>query len=106
MLNMWWEPAILGTKGVRLPGPTDGLPGRLKLELAKSKADECLLSEEVVRPSLGLTLPRGVEVMEGASNSITSLREPIGLRKVSNMLESGVDCTGVHPMKIPSFVSC
>ena len=53
----------------------------------KSEADECLLSEEVIHSSLGLALPRGVEVMEGASDSITSLREPVGLQKLSNMLE-------------------
>ena len=53
----------------------------------KSEADECLLSEEVSCSSLGLALPRGVEVMEGASGSITSLREPVGLRKLSNVLE-------------------
>ena len=55
--------------------------------LAKSKADECLLSEEIIHPSLGPALPRGVEVIEGASGLITSLREPIGLRNVSIVLE-------------------
>ena len=78
---------MLGTEGVRLPNPTDGSPGMLKLELAKSKADECLLSEEIIHPSLGPALPRGAEVIEGASGSTTSLREPIGLRNVSIMLE-------------------
>ena len=60
----------------------DGSPGMLKLELAKSKVDDVLLSEETVRPSLWPTLPRGVEVKEGASGSTTSLMEPIGLRNV------------------------
>ena len=59
----------------------------LKLELVKSKADECLLSEEMVWPSLWPALPRGVEVIEGASGSTTLLREPIGLRNVSIVLE-------------------
>ena len=35
----------------------------------------------------GTASPRGVEVMEEGSSSTTSLREPVGLRKVSNMLE-------------------
>ena len=87
VLGMLWEPVMLGTKGVRLPSPTDGKLGRLKLELAKSKVDEYLLSEEFVHPSLGPALPRGVEVIEGASGSITSLREPVGLRNVSIVLE-------------------
>ena len=78
---------MLGTEGVRLPNPMDGSPGMLKLELAKSEADECLLSEEIIRPSLGPALPRGVEVIEGASGSTTLLREPIGLRNVSIVLE-------------------
>ena len=72
---------------MRLPSPTDGKPGRLKLELVKSEADEYLLSEEFVHPSLGPALPRGVEVIEGASGSTISLREPIGLRNVSIVLE-------------------
>ena len=78
---------MLGTEGVRLPSPTDGSSGRLKLELAKSEADECLLSEEIIHPSLGPALSRGVEVIEGASGSTTSLREPVGLRNVSIVLE-------------------
>ena len=78
---------MLGTETVRLPSPTNGNLGRLKLELAKSKADECLLSEEIVHPSLGPVLPRGVEVIEGASGSTTLLREPIGLQKVSIELD-------------------
>ena len=65
----------------------DGKPGRLKVKLAKSRADECLLSEEIIRPSLGPALPSGVEVIEGASGSITSLREPVRLRNVSIVLE-------------------
>ena len=73
---------MLGTEGVRLPNPTDGSPGMLKLELAKSEVDDILLSEETVCPSLWPTLPRGVEVIEGASGSTTSLREPVGLRNV------------------------
>ena len=32
-------------------------------------------------------LPRGVEVIEGVSGLTTSLREPVGLRNVSIMLE-------------------
>ena len=84
---MCWEPAMLGTKGVRFPSPMDGNLGRLKLELAKSEADECLLSEEIVHPSLGPALPRGVEVIEGASGSTASLREPVGLWNVSIVLE-------------------
>ena len=59
----------------------------LKLELAKSEADECLLSEEMVCPSLWPALPRGVEVIEGTSGLTTLLREPIGLRNVSIVLE-------------------
>ena len=78
---------MLGTEGVRLLNPMDGSPGMLKLELVKSEVDECLLSEEMVRPSLWLALPRGVEVIEGASGSTTLLREPVGLRNVSIMLE-------------------
>ena len=78
---------MLGTEGVRLPNPMDGSPGMLKLELAKSEADECLLSEEIIHPSLGPALPRGVEVMEGASGSTTLLREPVGLWNVSIVLE-------------------
>ena len=35
----------------------------------------------------GTGLTQGVEVMEGGSGSITSLREPVRLQKVSNMLE-------------------
>ena len=65
----------------------EGNPGRLKLELVKSEADECLLSEEVICPSLGPAFPRGVEVMEGARDSTTLLREPVGLRNVSIVLE-------------------
>ena len=53
----------------------------------KSEADECLLSEEIVHPSLGPAIPRGVEVIEGASDSTTLLREPVGLRNVSIVLE-------------------
>ena len=78
---------MLGTEGVRLPSPIDGKLGRLKLELAKSKADDYLLSEEFVHPSLGPALPRGVEVIEGASGSITLLREPIRLQNMSIVLE-------------------
>ena len=73
---------MLGTEGVRLPSPTDGSPGMLKLELAKSEVDDILLSKEMVCPSLWPTLPRGVEVIEGASGSTTLLREPVGLRNV------------------------
>ena len=78
---------MLGTEGVRLPCPTEGNLGRLKLKLVKSEADECLLSEEVIHPSLGPALPRGVEVIDGARGSTTSLREPVGLRNVSIVLE-------------------
>ena len=78
---------MLGTEGVRLPSPMDGNPGRLKLGLAKSEADECLLSEEIICPSVGPALPRGVEVIEGASGSTTLLREPVGLQNVSIVLE-------------------
>ena len=78
---------MLGTEGVRLPSPTDGKLGRLKLELVKSEADECLLSEEIVCPSLGPALPRGVEEIEGVSGSITSLREPVRLGNVYIVLE-------------------
>ena len=67
---------MLGTEGVRLPSPMDGKSGRLKLKLAKTKADEYLLSEEFISPSLGPALPRGVEVIEGASGSTNSLRNP------------------------------
>ena len=73
---------MLGTEGVKLPSPTDGSLGVLKLKLVKSEADDILLSEEMVCPSLWPTLPRGVEVMGGASRSTTLLREPVGLRNV------------------------
>ena len=66
----------------------DGSPGMLKLELVKSEADECLLLEEIIHPSLGPALPRGVEVIEGVSGSTTLLRKPVGLRNVSIVLES------------------
>ena len=78
---------MLGTEGVRLPNPMDGSLGMLKLELVKSEADECLLSEEIVCPSLGPAFPRGVEVIEGASGSTTSLREPVELQNASMVLE-------------------
>ena len=78
---------MLGTEGVRLPNPMEGSPGMLKLELAKSEADECLLSEDIVYPSLGPALPRGVEVIEGASSPTTSLMEPVRLWNVSIVLE-------------------
>ena len=78
---------MLGTEGVRLPSPMDGKPGRLKLELVKSEADETLLLEEIIHPSLVPALPRGVEVIQGASGSITSLREPVRLWNVSIVLE-------------------
>ena len=77
---------MLGTEGVRLPNPTDGSPGMLKLELAKSEADDILLSEETVHPSLWPALPRGVEVIEGAER------------------QGGVDCPRVHHAGAPSFV--
>ena len=48
---------MLGTKRVRLPNPTDGSLGMLKLKLVKSGAYECLLSEDIVHPSLGPVLP-------------------------------------------------
>ena len=44
---------MLGTEGVRPPSHMDGKLGRLKLKLAKSEADDYLLSEEFVHPSLG-----------------------------------------------------
>ena len=78
---------MLGTEGVRLPSPTAGYLGRLKFRLVKRKADESLLSAEVVCPCLGLAWPKGVEVMEGGNGSVTSLKEPIGLQNLSNMLE-------------------
>ena len=74
-------------QGSEAANPYRWKAGRLKLVLAKSKADECLLSEENIHPSLGPALPRGVEVIEGASGLITLLREPIGLRNVSIVLE-------------------
>ena len=33
VLDMWWDPARLGTVGVRLLGPAAGYPGRLKFGL-------------------------------------------------------------------------
>ena len=33
VLDTWWDPARLGTVGVRLPGPAAGYPGRLKPRL-------------------------------------------------------------------------
>ena len=87
VLNMWWDPAMLGTEGVRLLGLMAGYLGRLKFGLVKCEADECLLSAEVVCPCLGLAWPKGVKVMEGGNGSVTSLKEPIGLWKPSNMLE-------------------
>ena len=33
VLDTWWDPAMLGTEGVRLPGPTAGYPGKLKFGL-------------------------------------------------------------------------
>ena len=33
VLDTWWDPAMLGTEGVRLPSPTAGYPGRLKFGL-------------------------------------------------------------------------
>ena len=92
---------MLGTEGVRIPSPMDGKPGRLKLELVKSEADECLLSEEIIHPSLGPTLPRGVEVIEGTSGSITSLREPVRLRKGSIVLEPMGRVVSTIPESIP-----
>ena len=97
---------MLGTKGVRLPNPTDGSPGMLKLELAKSEVEECLLSEEMVHPSLWPALPRGVEVIEGASGSTTSLREPVGLRNVSIMLELRGRVVSTVPEAIPLRPLC
>ena len=92
---------MLGTEGVMLPNPLDGSLGMLKLELAKSEADECLLSEEIVCPSLWLALPRRLEVIEGASGSTTSLREPVGLRNVSIMLEPRGRVVSTVPEVIP-----
>ena len=76
-----------GYRGSQAPKPHGWKPHRLKLELVKSEADEYLLSEEIVHPSLWPALPRGVEVIEGASSSTTLLREPLGLRNVSIVLE-------------------
>ena len=59
----------------------------MKFWLVKSKAIECLLSAEVVHPCLGLAWPKRVKVVEGGSGSITLLKEPIRLWKLSNMLE-------------------
>ena len=87
VLDMWWDPAMLGTEGVGLLSPTAGYPGRLKFGLVKHEADKSLLSSKVVCPHLGPAWPKGVEVMEGGNGSVTSLKEPIGLRKPSNMLE-------------------
>ena len=53
----------------------------------KHEAVKCLLSAKVVCPCLRLAWPKGVEVMEGCSGSVMSLKEPIKLRKWSNMLE-------------------
>ena len=87
MLDIWWGPAMLGTEGVGLPSPTAGYPGRLKFGLVKSEADKSLLSAEVVHPCFRLAWPKGVKVMEVGNGSVTSLKEPVGLRKPSNMLE-------------------
>ena len=57
----------------------------------------------------GTDLAQGSRSNGGGNGSITSLKEPIGLRKVSNMLEpdrkSGVDHITVLPVKIFSFAS-
>ena len=87
VLNTWWDPAMLGTEGVRLPSLMAGYPRRLKFRLVKSDAVECLLSAKVVCPCLGPAWPKGVEVMEGGNGLVMSLKEPVGLRKPSNMLE-------------------
>ena len=50
---------MLGTEEVRLPNLIDGSLGMLKLELVKSEADECLLSEEIICPSLEASLTQG-----------------------------------------------
>ena len=81
---------MLGTEGVRLPSLMAGYlggGGGLKFRLVKHEADKCLLSAKVVRPCLGPAWPKGVEVMEGGNGSVTSLKEPSGLQKLSNMLE-------------------
>ena len=83
VLDTWWDPAM----GVRLLSLMAGYPGRLKFGLVKHEADESLLSAEVVHPCLRLAWPKGVKVMEGGNGSVTSLEEPVGLRKLSNMLE-------------------
>ena len=87
VLDMWWDPARLGTVGVRLPGPTAGYPGKLKLRLVYIEASDCLLSSDIVHHCLGQARPKGVEVMEGGNSSVTSLWEPIGLQRPSNTLE-------------------
>ena len=74
----------------------------------KHEAVECLLSAEVVHPCLGPAWPKGVEVIEGDSDSVTSLKEPIRLQKPSNMLElmgRVVLTVVVFPVKISPFVS-
>ena len=48
VLNTWWDPAMLGTEGVRLLSLTAGYPGRLEFGLVKCEAVKCLLSAEVV----------------------------------------------------------
>ena len=53
----------------------------------KHEAVECLLSAKVVHPCLRPSRPKGVKVMEGGNGSVTSLKEPVGLRKPSNRLE-------------------
>ena len=87
VLDMWWDPVMLGTEGVRLLGPMAGYLGRLKFGLVKHEADKCLLSAKVVRPCLGLAWPKGVKVMEGGNGSVMLLKEPVGLQKPSNLLE-------------------
>ena len=79
VLNMWWDPAMLGTEGVRLLSLMAGYLGRLEFGPVKHEAVECLLSAKVVCPCLGLAWPKGVEVMDGGNGSVTVLKESIGL---------------------------
>ena len=105
VLDTWWDPAMLGTEGVRLPGPATGYPGMLKFRLVKSEASDCLLSSDVVHHCLGLAGPKGVKVMEGGNSSVTSLWEHVGLRRMSNALElTGMVVSNVRESSM--LISC
>ena len=87
VFNMRWDPARLGTVGVRLPGPAGWYPGRLKPGLVLIEASKCLLSSDIVRHCLEPPRSKGVKVMEGGRSLVTSLWDPVGLWRPSKALE-------------------